>query len=551
MAVNPDILSALMVSPVSDEGSLPCRVLCIAHFSGRTNSDFQQYSIDPAEPEKAMSFFKTQVDLSDIFPGYEPYPIRSLNDFSPAVLLKQLPVLREALTLRELLQSELTESDDDIHRKVCVFLHRYGYREADGMALEDTPVDFLYTDLEQLLSDLLDQVLHHSAFQALEACWRQIFALCAVVRVAKSSRVELLDACHKNLEEDLTQQGYLRDSVLFDRIYSHEFGQFGGQPYNLITVDYSACRSEQDLKLMESLAKLGHAAHAAVVLPVRPQLLSFEHYEDLLGQSIGEWCSSARFLPFKHLAELEASRYLFLTMPRQVLRSPYKGRFDDLLYKESQGADGEGLLWGSAIYSLAANVIMAFEQQQAFTLMTGSEWGRERLLEPYQDPIAGMNLSPVEIDFPPSLIADLADHGIIAMSSLPEEQSSCFTQLHSLHAFVNDEASTPPDNQLPYLLTICRIAHMMKVIFREQIGTLDEPEALREKLERWLRNFVVDLEAPAEEVMMKKPFREAVVKMDQTIDGVAMSVHLVPHLRYMNQKFQLSLDLILLETSDG
>jgi type VI secretion system protein ImpC len=556
MAVNPDILSALMVNPVTTEGALPCRVLCIASFSGREETKFQQFTLDPADPAKALAFFDVKIDLRGIFPGTDAiYSIRQLSDFQPDTLLTRLPVMVQGLELRDQLQQ--SESiDPDTLDQVFEFLQRYdpdfiGRSNVGTEECEDDfggiPTDFLYTDLERCLCSLLDQVLHYPLFQTVEASWRQVYELARLIKGHTSGAVELLDANAHALQEDLCQQGDLTSSVLFDRIYSHEFGQFGGQPFNYIAVDYPVTRSEQDLNVLESLARLGHGAHAAVGVPAKPQLLSFDRYEQMLGQNMREWCASSRFLAYKNLAELEASRYLYLMLPRQVLRSPYKGRFSYLSYQEKQTPEGSELLWGSAIYSLAANILFAFEQQKSFTLLTGPEWGRERLFAPYIDPVAGMALSPAEINFPPSLIADLADQGIVAMSTLAEEKSSCFTLLHSFHALTYDDENVPPDSQLPYLLTICRIAHMMKVVFREQIGTLDDPEALRQKLERWLKAFVVDLEAPAEEVMMKKPFRAASVRMEQSASGVGMRVELTPHLRFMNQPFSLSLDLILQE----
>ncbi|MFG1491019.1 type VI secretion system contractile sheath large subunit, partial [Oceanospirillum sp. HFRX-1_2] len=288
------------------------------------------------------------------------------------------------------------------------------------------------------------------------------------------------------------------------------------------------------------------SAHLPVVLPVSPGFIGFNGYDQLLGQSLNEWFENPRFQPLHHLAERPQSRYLFMVMPYQVVRAPYSGDFSGLFFQEQLDAEGLSLLWGSSCYSLAAAVLNTFDQQSSFSQMTGSDFGRELLHKPWQDPLADLELSPLEVELPASLITDLSRHGFCVLSALPEENSSYFAQLNSFHQLALDDGQLVPDAQLPFLLTVCRIAHMMKRVFREQIGSIDEPEQLRQKLEQWLKNFVVDLEAPALDVMMKKPFRQADVILRKS-EGCLMEVRLQPHLRFMDERFQLSLDLILQE----
>lgn len=543
-----NLIASLMIKPQEQEAQLPCRVLFVGAYSGNqsyahsTESDdllFRQIVLNRDKPEQALADFECAIDFSQLMPEWqEEYSIRSLEDFHPSVLIRRSPVLSRGVQLRDQLISDAVPSSK-LLEEARDFLDRYS--DLDREQLAD---DFLYADLEVCLGSLLSQVLHYPAFTELESLWRQVFALCASVRYHKASEIVLLNTSKDALAEDLS--GEMIRSELYERVYSHEFGQFGGQPFNLMVVDFYVANTEQDLSLMEMLSDIGRSAHLPVALPVSPRFIGFNGYEQLLGQSLNEWFENPKFLPLHRLAERPQSRYLFLVMPDQVVRAPYSGDFSGLFFQEQLDAEGLSLLWGSSCYSLAATVLNTFDQQSSFSQMTGSDFGRELLHKPWQDPQADLELSPLEVELPASLITDLSRHGFCVLSALPEECSSYFAQLNSFHQLALEDGQLVPDAQLPFLLTVCRIAHMMKRVFREQIGSIDEPEQLRQKLEQWLKSFVVDLEAPALDVMMKKPFRQAEVILRQS-EGCLMEVRLQPHLRFMDERFQLSLDLILQE----
>ncbi|WP_417594949.1 type VI secretion system contractile sheath domain-containing protein [Oceanospirillum sp.] len=536
------LIASLMIRPQEQEAQLPCRVLFAGAYAGNVQNDeliFRQIRLNLQKPEQAMHELGCAVDFSEVMPEWrEPYEIRTLEDFHPSALIQRSPLLSYAVNLRDQLLADISPSES-LLAEAKDFLERYSPLEP----AQQTD-DFLYADLEVCLTDLLSQLLHCPAFTQLESLWRQLYALCESVRYHKASDIVLLNCSKADLVDDLA--GEMIRSELYERVYSREFGQFGGQPFNMLVVDFYMEQTEQDLSLLQTLSDVGCSAHLPVVAPVSPHFIGFNGYEQLLGQSLDEWFENPRFMPLHRLAEQPRSRYLFLVLPDQVTRAPYHGSFSGFFFQEQVDADGCSLLWGSSCYSLAATVLNTFDNQSSFSQMTGSFYGRELLHKPWQDPMADMMLSPLEVDLPTSLVTDLSRHGFCVLSALPEENSSYFPQLNSLHQLALSSDKAVPDAQLPYLLTICRVAHMMKRVFREQIGSMDEPEQLRQKLEQWLKSFVVDLESPALDVMMKKPFRQADVILRRA-EGCLMEVRLQPHLRYMDERFQLSLDLILQE----
>jgi len=98
--------------------------------------------------------------------------------------------------------------------------------------------------------------------------------------------------------------------------------------------------------------------------------------------------------------------------------------------------------------------------------------------------------------------------------------------------------------QLPYMFVINRMAHYLKVIQRENIGTWKERSDLERELNLWITQYVANMENPAPEVRSRRPLREAQVTVEN-VEGepgwYKVSLKVRPHFKYMGAFFTLSL----------
>ena len=89
-----------------------------------------------------------------------------------------------------------------------------------------------------------------------------------------------------------------------------------------------------------------------------------------------------------------------------------------------------------------------------------------------------------------------------------------------------------------------RLAHYLKVIQRENIGTWKERGDLERELNTWFRQYVADQDNPPASVRSKKPLRKAQIEVS-SVEGepgwykVDMKVR--PLFKYMGASFTLSL----------
>ena len=98
--------------------------------------------------------------------------------------------------------------------------------------------------------------------------------------------------------------------------------------------------------------------------------------------------------------------------------------------------------------------------------------------------------------------------------------------------------------QLPYNFVVSRLAHYIKVIQRENIGTWKDRGQLEDELNKWITQYVSDQENPSAGVRSRRPLRKAQITV-QNVEGepgwyrVSMAVQ--PHFKYMGASFTLSL----------
>src|SRR6201992_660947 len=92
-------------------------------------------------------------------------------------------------------------------------------------------------EIDELLSDQLNAIMHDPAFQALEASWSGLHDMVFGTETSTRLKLRLLNVTKKELLKDLESAVDHDMSVLFKKIYEEEYGTFGGHPYSLLIGD--------------------------------------------------------------------------------------------------------------------------------------------------------------------------------------------------------------------------------------------------------------------------------------------------------------------------
>lgn len=92
--------------------------------------------------------------------------------------------------------------------------------------------------------------------------------------------------------------------------------------------------------------------------------------------------------------------------------------------------------------------------------------------------------------------------------------------------------------QLPYMMIVNRLAHYLKVLQREQLGSWKERTDLELELNKWIRQYVADQENPSAEVRGRRSPRAAQIIVSD-VEGepgwYRVSLNVRPHFKYMGR----------------
>lgn len=486
------------------------------------------------------------------------FRLHSLEDFNPEMLAQREPTLAKVQGLLVQVQTlkirYRERSTIDLSTITARDRGLLGLPEGETAFSRDV-LDFLLTDVAASLNELLNRIIHYPPLQKLEAAWRGLHLLAQTAGDNANCQVCFLPVSIEMLREDLGRASDLIDSRLFDVLYANEYGQFGGKPYGAVIADYAFELNDADIALMRRLAILGSTAHAPVISKAAPSFFGVKEYGDLANlSSLKGIQTGERYIKWRAFQSSPEAMYLVLTLPRILLRNLYSvanGNVNASLYEEDIGNDDSPYLWGNAAYALGTCLLRSFQRHGICTDITGDEGGEVLGLPHLHLKNTSDKLLPVEVLFSENKEAELIGLGFTPLSVAKAQDKVLFYAANSvfwgaLQSHNEQSVIEHLGAQLPYLFVILRIAHYLKMICRDMIGSVASVAELEAQLQRWLKRYVSDVESPSPSVRLRRPLKKVELKVGpdpRRADWLAVDLAITPHLKYMDQDFTLKLNL--------
>jgi type VI secretion system protein ImpC len=160
---------------------------------------------------------------------------------------------------------------------------------------------------------------------------------------------------------------------------------------------------------------------------------------------------------------------------------------------------------------------------------------------------------PTEIMITERREYELSEEGFIALTYRKDSDNACFFSANSVQKPKyfgqseegrNAELNYRLGTQLPYMFIMCRIAHYLKVLQREQIGSWKERGDLERELNDWIGQYVADQDIISPTIRSRKPLRKAqiiVTEVEGNAGWYKVDMKVRPHFKYMGAFFTLSL----------
>ena len=383
-------------------------------------------------------------------------------------------------------------------------------------------------EIDQLLTDQLNAVIHAPQFQALEGSWRGLRDMVFGTETGQTLKLRLLNVSKKDLLKDLETAVDHDTSVLFKKIYEEEYGTFGGHPYSLLIGDYYFGRHPQDIALLERISRVAAAAHAPFIAAAAPALFDFKSFTELgVPRDLSKTFESAELASWRSFRESEDSRYVSLVLPSYSARLPYGAKtnpMESFNYEEDvDGSDHGKYLWANAAYQLGLRITDAHAKYGWSTAIRGVEGGGKVDGLPahaYKTSEGDITLkTPTEVTITDRREKELSDLGFIAIVNSKGSNSATFfggQTLNKPKVYDKDAANANAalSARLPYILAASRFAHYLKVIARDKVGSFQTQADLTKYLNNWIANYV--LVSPSAPQVMKAKFPLSAARVDVT-----------------------------------
>lgn len=420
-------------------------------------------------------------------------------------------------------------------------------------------VQELIADIDALINAQLNQIIHHENFKSMEANWRGLNDLVLSTNFKDDVMLDMIDVGKDELFSDFDSNAVdITGSALFKKVYLAEYDQYGGKPYGSIIGLYEFDHTPDDEFWLKIMGKIAAASHAPFISSISPKFFGCETIEELAAmKDLAGLMQHPRYGSWNALRDSEVAAYIGLTVPRYILRLPYdpdSNPIRNFTFKEEiRGNSNADYLWGNSAILFAQNMIRSFANSGWCQYLRGPKGGG--LITGL--PVHMFNIRgeeemkiPVEMVIPDYRELEFADAGFMPLVYRKGFADACFFSCQSLKK--PKKFKDPKDSEnsqlvtnISYSFSITRIAHYVKCIMRDNIGSSANAPYIQNTLNNWMSKYVTTVVNPDDLTLRYYPFKAAAVQVEERLGMIGWydcSMSVSPHVQFEGMDVELRLD---------
>lgn len=473
------------------------------------------------------------------------------------------PEAAEGSLLDDILSSTPLKKGDESYEVATKGLNAFMaamFSSQKGKKVESAVIDVMIAELDKKLSSQLDQILHHPDVQKLESAWRGLKLTIDRTNFRENIKIELLNVSKDDLQTDFEDAPEITKSGLYKHVYTAEYGQFGGQPVGAMIANYDFGPGPKDMALLAQCASVAAMSHAPFIAAAGPQFFGLNDFQKLPNlKDLKSIFEGPQYIKWNSFRESEDARYVGLTAPRFLLRLPYDPEANPVKafkYEEQVTDDHSKYLWGNTAFAFATRLTDSFAKYRWCPNIIGPQSGgavEDLPLHQYKESGEIVTKTPTEVLISERREFEMAEEGFIGLTMRKGSDNACFFSANSCQKpkyfgqskeGKEAEANYKLGTQLPYMFVINRLAHYIKVLQREQIGSWKEKGDLSRELNAWINQYVSDQDIVDAGTRGRRPLRKAQIIVSD-VEGdpgwYKVDMQVRPHFKYMGAFFTLSL----------
>ena len=410
--------------------------------------------------------------------------------------------------------------------------------------------------IDEMINDQLNIILHQERFQQLEASWRGLWYLAVQADGAPNIKIRLLDISWGEVVRDIGRAIEFDQSQLFKKIYSEEYGTPGGEPYGAIIGDYeishkvSRRHPHDDIATLEGIAQIAAAAFAPFIAAAASELFGVDDFSTLgLPLNLQTIFNQQEYIKWRALRNKPDSRFVALAVPRILMRLPYRtrpGSYKGVYFYEKSAQGGlTNYLWGNAAFGMAGILIREFANVGWFGHIRGVPRNHvagglltNLPVDCFETDAEGLAHKPVtDVIITDTLERELSDLGFMPLCQCYDTPFAAFYNNQSIqtpktYSTQDANANAKLSAMLQHVMCGSRIAHYIKVMIRDKVGSFITAADCEEHLREWLFKYTTGREDLDWEEQARYPLREAAVNVREhpgKPGEYLCVIHLRPH----------------------
>lgn len=417
--------------------------------------------------------------------------------------------------------------------------------------------------IDAAISKQLSAIMHHEKLQKVEGSWRGLHHMVMNSETGTGLKIRMFNVSKRELFKDLDKAVEFDQSQTFKKIYEAEFGTAGGEPYGALIGDYEFTNHPEDIDLLGHMSHVAAAGFCPFISAAGAQMFGFNDFTELsTPRDLSGIFASQEYIKFRSFRDTEDSRFVTLVMPRVLSRMPYGANtkpVEEFNYEEFE-ADESGMhkavghdkyTWMNAAYVMGTTLTRAFSENGWCTAIRGAEGGGKVQGLPshlFKSDDGDMDQKcPTEVGITDRREAELSNLGFLPLCHYKNTDYSVFfgaqtTQKPKKYDNPDATANAAISARLPYIMATGRIAHYLKVMARDKIGSFMEAKDCEQWLNKWIANYTNSNPEASAEMKAKYPLAEARIEVKET-PGAPGSYNAVAYLRPWLQMEELTTSL--------